>query len=1623
MCPASFEGTAVPCVLDTGANCNLISVNILEKICTNWREKPDLDSPYKKARIANDSSVDILAHKAFELTLGNFTRIVPFSVIQSASDILVGTSTMQDFNTNINLNPSRIEVRIGGDIIKLYADMEYDAHELNNISRIVLRKNESKVVLFARSDINGRNIEPGKDGIIFSVKDSVSVLIPSLSTIRSDNTIPGLVRNDGKKKLILKKDSIKANFKILPDCYDVLSLDQAISRDDWTPDELPVKFFHENPQHNDFFYSNPHIELHNVIRTVKLQGNLADDNFILGDGNKEGVYEIPHPIDTRHPDEVIENDLEKRLIGQDRDNIKNLLTKYSGVIALHTYDAGQMVDHNGDPILMKIPLKAPLPKLTRSYHLSEQQHKELMQIFDHLIANNIAVENSSYEQFGSPVFLIRRKVPAGAASNLHSSNRVIFDIRTYNEYVSSACSTPSTCVQDAVQKLNNDAYFVTSLDLKNAYLALTLHPEALKSGVSNIYSKGRCIKFLRGLTGLNLTPIVFMRSLESELNKNDDGKVSKLCGDSDHDIILWYDDLNLLTKVPGDEGKRLHFQLVERTLHRLHRMNLRISLRKCTFLCDLYKETITVLGFTVGQSAIKPCPKKVNAILNLSPPKNTKQAQSLLGSLNFLRNLSVSSLRYGHLLSMLGPLTSNTKKFCWTDENQRVFDEIKSILSAPDMCTFQSKCDTIKIIYSDASDYAYGGLCFALNVSKDLSLLEPLPLPSTFRPLDKTVGWHNYLVLHCQAHNLALAPYQCLEKGNCFQTFFSSLLILHNVRFAYNKFHDTSFFIKHILYLCIHKYPDLETLTQHSKVLLDGIIKMLEEGEVSDTVFSPLLDIFLHLIYNVAKMNVSIIFLNSKVMKHPFYNVTAKRNAEHFFIGFQDGVFFPLLLTNRYSTDTFYIESNLARDIKHERDPKVVLDYFKKVIEDERYASKCIKICKSFSKIIPDSQRKFPIYAKEARALILTLEHCRDLILESPLTISLLDSKTSYWLFSSQAQNFCVKSARYALRLSLVFPNLKILSISGRQNASDFLSRLNFSKADFVAQTLVPIMIDMSKTQKYDNKIYSLDEIKEIANTDPDLILFSEKKWKGPEVNLLYDYFHSLGDKESKILDIIRSKNKHLMINRVQNPLTKLELFEKIFHRTEILKYQSSEFHDIITSIKGQDTALGFSLKNDLLFYYDKLVMPTELYTLCVLKEHYLSVHSGKAVVEKAILTIYHIVSIPALKTALNHVHNACLPCLAVKPNLNRKARYGIFHSGPSSHHSLQMDLIEDLPSLPKVHLLVITDLYSRYITAYIIQAKTSKDVVNSMINYWSNNPLCKFVCTDNATCFQAKETQEFFKFLGIKVLQSQPYHPESRSVVERFNMTIQNGLKLFNFDSQKHFKYILPHVLYLLNSREVLNAGISPWELHYKAKKPGGYRTSHYRPELLLEYDSMNTNIHKDIEQERKNFEKCISHIERKITSRKLIQNARINKHRILQDFKVNDFVLVRDFYKFLGMNKKLRPSYISTPFKIFAKSKKGWGYFLVNLATGVQIYRHPQHLKKIKINDLDFSKIPKKICEICNLLTPQDLESSVVEPLLDEDIEELVDNSAQDTLTDKDFRDELLDELLMDTHTVTWI
>ena len=264
----------------------------------------------------------------------------------------------------------------------------------------------------------------------------------------------------------------------------------------------------------------------------------TDTEFILGTGETEGMFEIQYPQAERSLENILDEDLEERLKGEDRTFVINLLKKYEKVIAKHNYDCGQLQDHKGDPILMHVPLKGKLPRLTKSYNLSPSQQDELETMFDYLIFHGLAKECDSHNQFGSPVFLIKRKLPPGAPKNAHSSNRIIFDVRTYNKYIDQAVSTPSTSVHSALEKLNNKAHWVSSFDLKQAYYSLQMSQETLDTGLTNVYGQKRVIQIQRALTGLSIVPIHFMKTLERELNSDENGNHSPIF-DTKNSLILF----------------------------------------------------------------------------------------------------------------------------------------------------------------------------------------------------------------------------------------------------------------------------------------------------------------------------------------------------------------------------------------------------------------------------------------------------------------------------------------------------------------------------------------------------------------------------------------------------------------------------------------------------------------------------------------------------------------------------------------------------------------------------------------------------------------------------------------------------------------------------------------------------------------------------------------------------------------------------------------------------------------------------------------------------------------------------------------------------------------------------
>ena len=107
------------------------------------------------------------------------------------------------------------------------------------------------------------------------------------------------------------------------------------------------------------------------------------------------------------------------------------------------------------------------------------------------------------------------------------------------------------------------------------------------------------------------------------------------------------------------------------------------------------------LGFWVTRTGIRPMNKKVESIVNMKPPKNTKEVRAFIGIVNYYRDMCA---KRSHLLHPLTELTSHKVKFKWTNLGQKKIDDIirlvsqDTLLAYPD---FNSRFD----IHTDAKYY------------------------------------------------------------------------------------------------------------------------------------------------------------------------------------------------------------------------------------------------------------------------------------------------------------------------------------------------------------------------------------------------------------------------------------------------------------------------------------------------------------------------------------------------------------------------------------------------------------------------------------------------------------------------------------------------------------------------------------------------------------------------------------------------------------------------------------------------------------------------------------------------------------------------------------------------------
>ena len=135
----------------------------------------------------------------------------------------------------------------------------------------------------------------------------------------------------------------------------------------------------------------------------------------------------------------------------------------------------------------------------------------------------------------------------------------------------------------------------------------------------------------------------------------------------------------------------------------LQKYGLNISPHKCQF--SKKKMVYMGLEFQVDKVCYTPLKDKCEAIRNLDSPKTLKQMRAFCGMVNFLSSF-LSDLR--RLPIPIYDIQKKSKKFKWTDEAEKAFNDIKKLLVNPPVLKAPTP-DGLFRLESDTSREGVGG--------------------------------------------------------------------------------------------------------------------------------------------------------------------------------------------------------------------------------------------------------------------------------------------------------------------------------------------------------------------------------------------------------------------------------------------------------------------------------------------------------------------------------------------------------------------------------------------------------------------------------------------------------------------------------------------------------------------------------------------------------------------------------------------------------------------------------------------------------------------------------------------------------------------------------------------------
>ena len=164
-----------------------------------------------------------------------------------------------------------------------------------------------------------------------------------------------------------------------------------------------------------------------------------------------------------------------------------------------------------------------------------------------------------------------------------------------------------------------------------------------------------------------------------------------------------------------------HIEHLRLVLERLLKANLKLNLKKCSFL----RKFVRYLGFIISREGLAPDPSKTDKVQGYPVPTDVTKLRQFLGLASYYRRFIAG---FAKVAKPLHALTKKGVHYYWTEECQQSFDQLKKLLcSAPVLAYPQFGPGHQFILETDAS---LAGLGAVLSQRDKKGLLHPVAYAS-----------------------------------------------------------------------------------------------------------------------------------------------------------------------------------------------------------------------------------------------------------------------------------------------------------------------------------------------------------------------------------------------------------------------------------------------------------------------------------------------------------------------------------------------------------------------------------------------------------------------------------------------------------------------------------------------------------------------------------------------------------------------------------------------------------------------------------------------------------------------------------------------------------------------------